>query len=222
MSENTRSCFRMYELFSYLSGNRRTGSSETVRVLLAKCPTSALARLLAPLLLALKWKLLLVSRKLGRNERTASLPLKILPFKRGAICENIWMFWINCPRMALLAFCPLLKSQFQGRATLHLCVQGSNGPIQCKSGQHSTVRQSQLFYICVQREETLCSGFCFAAGWPKSGLCGIKHSMDLSDETFRTTTDDSIGKIPKRAKFFPVFCFFNFACCILFFSLFYD
>ena len=193
-----------------------------VLLLLAKCPTSSLARPLAPLLLALKWKLLLVSRKLGRNERTASLPLKILPFKRGAICENIWMFWINCPRMALLAFCPLLKSQFQGRATLHLCVQGSNGPIQCKSGQHSTVRQSQLFYICVQREETLCSGFCFAAGWPKSGLCGIKHSMDLSDETFRTTTDDSIGKIPKRAKFFPDICFYNSACCILFFSLFYD
>ena len=62
----------MYELFSYLSGNRRTGSSETVRVLLVKCPTSALARPLAPLLLALKWKLLIVSRKLGRNERTAS------------------------------------------------------------------------------------------------------------------------------------------------------
>ena len=144
------------------------------------------------------------------------------PSREGAICENIWMFWINCPRMALLAFCPLLKSQFQGRATLHLCVQGSNGPIQCKSGQHSTVRQFQLFYICVQREETLCSGFCFATGWPKSGLCGIKHSMDLSDETFRTTTDDSIGKILKRAKYFPDICFFNSISCILFFSLFYD
>ena len=102
--------------------NSKGEESETVRVLLAKCPTSALARPLAPLLVALKWKLLLVSRKLGRNERTASLPLKILPFKRGG---DLWKYLDVLNKLSkngIVGILPPFKVSISG---------GSNTPFVC-------------------------------------------------------------------------------------------
>ena len=139
-------------------GNRRTGSSETVRVLLllAKCPTSALARPLAPLLLALKWKLLLVSRKLGRNERTASLPLKILPFKRGG---DLWKYLDVLNKLSkngIVGILPPFKVSISGeRNTPFVCprFQWPNS-MQIWAAQHSSTIPAVL-HLCSTWRNTL-------------------------------------------------------------------
>ena len=139
----------MYELFSYLSGNRRTGSSETVRVLLAKCPTSALARLLAPLLLALKWKLLLVSRKLGRNERTASLPLKILPFKRGGDLGKYLDVLNKLSKNGIVGILPPFKVSISGESNTPFVCPRFQWPnsMQIWAAQHSSTIPAVL-HLC--------------------------------------------------------------------------
>ena len=139
-------------------GNRRTGSSETVRVLLllAKCPTSALARPLAPLLLALKWKLLLVSRKLGRNERTASLPLKILPFKRGG---DLWKYLDVLNKLSkngIVGILPPFKVSISGESNTPFVCPRFQWPnsMQIWATQHSSTIPAVL-HLCSTWRNTL-------------------------------------------------------------------
>ena len=57
-----------------------------------------------------------------------------------------------------------------------------------------TVLQFSCFLLFFKVKNSLMfSGPLLFRWWPKSGLRGIKHSLDLSDETFRTSREDNIG-----------------------------